>query len=328
MSQPLPPIIDVHSHSMLASWRNALKKKHGSETATFEGVAIPDWDPATAIDVMDQNGIQAMLLSNPVGTKDFTSSEAVPLARQMNEELASIIQRHPTRFGAFAVLPLQDIDACVKEVEYCLDTLEFDGVCLQTSFEGAYPGDSRFEPIFAELDRRRSVAFVHPATPAYSSALSLPLIPGIMEYPFDSTRAVASLVLSGMRRRFPDFRYISTHGGGTIPYLAHRIAFVAGRRGSGYGTELDYEGIMADFRNIHYDLAIATTKAQLAAMQAFVPVNQLLMGFDYPMVAASHIQPMLRGVLESGLFDDHELAAIARNNARALLPRLAKRLGT
>lgn len=326
MYQSLPPIIDVHAHSMLASWRDALRKKDGTETATFEGVAIPDWDPATAIDVMDQNGIQAMLLSNPVGTLDFTSRDAVPLAREMNEELASVIQRHPTRFGAFAVLPLQDIDASVKEIEYCLDILGFDGICLQTSFEGAYPGDPRFEPIFAEINHRRSVAFVHPATPAYSNALSLPLINGIMEYPFDSTRAVASLVLSGMRRRYPDFHYIATHGGGTIPYLAHRIAFVSGRRGTGYEAQLDYESVMADFRSIHYDLAIATTKAQLLAMQEFVPVKQLLMGFDYPMVAAPHIQPMLRGVLESKLFDDHELAAVARNNALQLLPRLAKRL--
>lgn len=321
-------IIDVHAHSMSPAWIDLLAGKSAPNPPRFEGCDIPAWNAEAAIDVMDRHEIEAMVLSNPIGTKDLSLEEAVPLARRMNEELADILARYPKRFGAFAALPLQDMDATHAELEYALDTLGFDGVCLQTSFDGAYPGDPRFEPMFAELDRRGSTAFVHPATPLNAEAIRLPIITGILEYPSDTTRAVVSFVLSGMQRRYPNMNYIATHGGGTLPFLAHRIAFVTGRRGTGYEAQLDYASVMAGFRNIHYDLTIATDKAQLLAMREFVPVQQLLMGFDYPMVAAPHIQPMLRGVLDSGLFSDSEIALIARQNALRLVPRLAKRLGT
>ncbi|WP_374545462.1 amidohydrolase family protein [Rhodoblastus sp.] len=327
MDRRIKGIIDVHSHSMLSSWRNLLKKKSGSGQPLFEGCAIPDWDPETAIDVMDQHNIAAMVLSNPVGTKDLMRDEAVPLARDMNEELAEILKRYPKRFGAFAVLPLQDIEASLVELEYALDKLGFDGVCMQTSFEGVYPGHSRFEPLFAELNRRKATVFVHPASPIYSGQVDMPLITGVLEYPFDTTRAVASFVLSGMRMRYPDVNYIATHGGGALPFLAHRIAFVTGRRGTGYHAKLTYEETMSGFKSIHYDLAIATAPEQLAALRQLVPVDQLLVGFDYPMVAATGIRPAIEMLEMSEEFDDVEATLIASKNALRLFPSLAEKLG-
>jgi 6-methylsalicylate decarboxylase len=327
MARSIQKIIDVHAHSMLPSWYGQLEKKFAPNAPQFEGCAIPEWSPETAIEVMDQHGIEAMVLSNPVGTKDMTREEAVPLARRMNEELAEILARYPKRFGAFGALPLQDKDATLVELEYALDTLGFDGVCLQTSFEGAYPGHPRFEQMFAELNRRRTTAFVHPVSPGYSRQIDIPVITGVLEFPFDSTRAAMSLVLSGMRQRYPDFNYISTHGGGTLPYLAHRIAFVTARRGTGFETQLTYDEVMAGLKSLHYDLAIATSRAQLLALRDLVPPGHLLLGFDYPMVAKVAIEPAIKQLLASDVFSDAELSAIANENALQLMPRLAKRLG-
>ena len=326
MAGTIQGIIDVHAHSMLRSWYGQLEQQFAPNVPQFEGCAIPEWNPETAIEVMDQHGIEAMVLSNPVGTKDMTREVAVPLARRMNEELAGILARYPKRFGAFATLPLQDMDATLVELEYALDTLGFDGVCLQTSFEGAYPGHPRFEAMFAELDRRRSTAFVHPASPGYAKQIDIPVITGVLEYPFDTTRAAMSLVLSGMRRRHPHFNYISTHGGGSLPYLAHRIAFVTARRGTGFETQLSYDEVMAGLKSLHYDLAIATTRAQLLALRELVPPSQILLGFDYPMVAQMAIEPAIKQLLTSEVFTREELNAIANENAFRILPRLAKRL--
>jgi 6-methylsalicylate decarboxylase len=319
-------IIDVHAHSMSPAWIDLLAGKSAPNPPRFEGCDIPAWNAEAAIDVMDRHEIEAMVLSNPIGTKDLSLEEAVPLARRMNEELADILARYPKRFGAFAALPLQDMDATHAELEYALDTLGFDGVCLQTSFDGAYPGDPRFEPMFAELDRRGSTAFVHPATPLNAEAIRLPIITGILEYPSDTTRAVVSFVLSGMQRRYPNMNYIATHGGGTLPFLAHRIAFVSSQRGTGFDQQMSYDDVIAGFRNIHYDLAIATKRGQLQALLDLVPVDNLMAGFDYPMVAELGIDPMIDSLLSAELFDDGELQAIARNNALKLLPRLARRL--
>lgn len=327
MAGSLQAIIDVHAHSMLTSWYGQLEKQFAPKVPQFEGCAIPEWKAETAIEVMDEHGIEAMVLSNPVGTKDMTREVAVPLARRMNEELAEILARHPKRFGAFGVLPLQDMEATLVELEYALDTLGFDGICLQTSFEGAYPGHPRFEQMFAELNRRRTTAFVHPASPVYSKQIDIPVITGVLEFPFDTTRAAVSLVLSGVRQRYPDFNYISTHGGGTLPFIAHRIAFVTARRGTGFATQLTYDEVMAGLKSLHYDLAIATTRTQLFALRDFVPTSHILLGFDYPMVAKEGIKPAIAQLLASEVFNDAELAAIASQNAFRLMPRLAKRLG-
>ncbi|MTD54574.1 amidohydrolase family protein [Amycolatopsis pithecellobii] len=327
MTPTIHDAIDVHAHSMLPSWYQMLAKKFGTPDPRIEGVAIPEWSPELAIEVMDRYGIQAMVLSNPIGTKDLSGDEAVSLARRMNDESAEILARYPTRFGAFAALPLQDIDATLAELDYALDTLGFDGVCLQTSFEGAYPGHPRFEPMFAELNRRQATAFVHPVSPVYSAQVDVPVITGMLEFVFDSTRAVVSLVCSGLRQKYPDFHYIATHGGGTLPYLADRISFVTEERGTGYEKQLSYDEVVAGLRTIHFDLAMTTSREALVSLRELVPASQLLIGFDYPMVPEKYIRPAMDKLLSSGVFSEAELAAIANENSLRLMPSLAKRLG-
>jgi predicted TIM-barrel fold metal-dependent hydrolase len=326
-SRRLTGIIDVHAHSVLPSWYAVMSEKSRPNPPRIESVPIPQWSAEGAVETMDQNGIQAMVLSNPTGTKDLIREEAIALARRMNEELAEVLRKHPKRFGAFAVLPLQDMDATLAELEYALDQLGFDGVCLQTSFEGAYPGHPRFEPLFAELNRRRTVAFVHPVGAAYLDKIDLPFINGLLEFVFDSTRAVTSLVYSGMRQRYPDFTYIATHGGGTIPFLAHRISYIATRHGTGYRGTMAYEEVRAGLQSLHYDLTASTKPGSLSSLLDLVPPTQLLLGFDYPMMKAQMIAPAVESLLESNLLDDSGLRAIARENAFRIMPRLAKRLG-
>ncbi|MGX1776751.1 amidohydrolase family protein [Nocardia brasiliensis] len=150
MSGLIPNVIDVHAHAMLTSWHAALQERFGTDPPRIEGYPVPAWSPELAIEVMEDNGVQAMVPSNPTGTKDVTQSDGAGFARRMNEELAEIVRRYPTRFGAFAVLPLQHIDAALTELTYALDT-------------------------FAELNRRRSTAFVHPIGPTAAEGIDLPI---------------------------------------------------------------------------------------------------------------------------------------------------------
>ena len=101
--------------------------------------------------------------------------------------------------GAFAVLPLFDADKALEELRFALDELAMDGVCLLTNADGVYLGDERFAPLLAELDRRRTTAFVHPDTPAFNKAIDLPISSSVLEFMFDTTRAITSLVYSGTR---------------------------------------------------------------------------------------------------------------------------------
>jgi predicted TIM-barrel fold metal-dependent hydrolase len=177
------------------------------------------------------------------------------LARSSNEVAAEAIRGHPDRFGGFACLPLPDVDGALAEIDYGLGTLGLDGVVLLTNANGVYLGDGRLDPVFDELNRRSAVVFLHPTLPACADRTSLGYAPSLIEFVFDTTRAVTHLVLSGTLERCPDLRLIVAHAGGTIPYLADRIGLIASRFVPGAADRAP-AGVKAYFRKLYYELAI------------------------------------------------------------------------
>ena len=137
----------------------------------------------------------------PPGTTDL-----VTWTRRKNEELAGAVRRHPRRLGAVAALPLPDVDAALAEIQHAYQVLDLDGIALLTNYEGVYLGDPRLDPVFDELQRRGAYCYVHPDFPP---AWPLPDHPGRWyEYPFDTTRAMVNLALSGTFDRCPDVRML------------------------------------------------------------------------------------------------------------------------
>ena len=191
----------------------------------------PEWTPAMSVEAMDRNGIATAVTSiSAPGLWFGDNEESVRLARLCNEYAASIRRDHPGRFGVFASLPLPDVDASLAEIEYALDTLGADGIGLLTSYGDRYPGDPAFAPVFDELDRRGAAVYFHPTNAPCSQCL--PEIPAAtLDFPFDTTRAVVSLLYSGTFARCRDIRFIFSHAGGTVPFLAERIARLGARPG-------------------------------------------------------------------------------------------------
>ena len=148
-------------------------------------------------------------------------------SRAGSTSTSRVIKRdRPDRFGAFAALPLPDVDGSLDQIEYALDVLELDGVSMMTNAGGSYLGDSRFDPIFAELQRRAAVVFVHPTASPDPIAHTLGLPDTLLDYPVDTSRAIAKLHYSNTFARTPDVKYVFVHAGGTIPFLASRFAIV------------------------------------------------------------------------------------------------------
>jgi hypothetical protein len=116
-----------------------------------------------------------------------------------------------------------DADGSLAEIGYALDELKLDGVATTTSHNDAYLGEPQFDPCFAELDRRGATLFVHPITTEAGRTLLMGLNDSILEFVFDMTRMITNMVATGGKKRFSQIKIISTHGGGTIPYLVHRI---------------------------------------------------------------------------------------------------------
>lgn len=309
-----PRRIDVHHHILPPRYRDAARERI---LALAQGYAqVLDWTPEASLAQMDKFGIAAAVTSNPSPWTWFPRDEARALVRDSNDYAAALARDHAGRFGVFAALPMPDIEGSLAEIAYAFDTLHADGICLTTSYDDKWPGDPLFAPVLEELNRRQAVVFIHPASPACCRGL-LPGVPDpTIEFMFDVTRCITSLLFSGTLSRLSDIRFIFTHAGGAAAQLAERIIRNAALQ-KGIAERLP-KGARYEIEKLHYDITTSTSRATLDAIKDTVPTTQLLFGSDYPYLPVAQT---VQGLEQYG-FATADLAAINRGNAELLFPRL------
>jgi 6-methylsalicylate decarboxylase len=311
--------IDVHFHYLSPEYREKMVDAVGGSP---DGFPAPHWSADAALAMMDKTGIATGMLSvSSPGVHFGNDARARALARSVNEFAARTIGGHRGRFGGFASLPLPDVDGALEEIAYSLDTLKLDGVVMLTNFNGVYLGDRRMDPVFDELNRRSAVVFIHPTSPIcwQQSALGYPR--PMIEFTFDSTRAVVNLIFSGTTTRCPKLRFIVPHAGGTLPFLARRIGmFARGLAGGDGGAPVSAE---EQLRRLYYDLASSPGSNAIAPLLEMTERSHILYGSDYVHTPEAVVSAHLAELLSSKLLSPHDFRAIGRDNALALFPRLA-----
>lgn len=321
MNTQHPKRIDVHHHILPPDFVSALD---GLGINWTGGPTVPQWSHAAALETMERNGIDAAVASVSPGIYWGGDTRfAVSLARRCNEFLADLVRDDPTHFGGFATMPLPDVDASLRELEYSYDTLGLDGVVLFTSQGDRYLGDPSYEPFFEELERRKAIVFIHPNTlPPGADVPRLDIPYGVAEFTFDTTRCVANLLYSGTLERYPSIRYIVSHAGGTVPYLAWRIA------GASYLPGLRDRAPKRDgmslLQGLYYDTALSATDVVFAALREFVPTSQILFGSDTPYISDELVALEVAGTDGSPVLTDEARGAINRDNALHLFPKFAE----
>jgi 6-methylsalicylate decarboxylase len=132
-------------------------------------------------------------------------------------------QRGNDRFRAFAAAPMPHIDESIAELGRALDELGMAGVVMNTTILGQALAEPRFEPIFAELNRRGVVLYLHPA----GNSACTPLIKDfnltwMVGAPVEDTISTMQLITRGIPSRYPDVKIIDSHLGGALPMLPQR----------------------------------------------------------------------------------------------------------
>jgi aminocarboxymuconate-semialdehyde decarboxylase len=310
--------IDVHHHFLPDFFYRATNDGH----SPVGGIAPAPWSKEAMLSYMDDAGTHVAVgsISTP-GVHMGDDGAARDLARRVNELGAKLTQERPDRFGAFAALPLPDVDGALRELEYGLDTLKLEGVVLFSNARGIYLGDKRFKPLFDELERRKAVAFVHPTASPDPSAHSLGLPDSLIDFTADTTRALAQLHYGNTFARTPNVKYIFSHAGGTAPYLATRLGIVDHMKVVPGDEE---RGTFADtLRRLYWDTALSWRPPILRMLRAEIGLGQVLFGSDYPYLSRD-LAVQCRGAVEtSPELDAEEARAVLSGNALKLFPRLA-----
>ncbi|MER7639371.1 amidohydrolase family protein [Streptomyces sp. NPDC126522] len=310
--------VDIHHHILPDFfWQATNESDHPAG-----GIAPPPWSRASALSFLDDAGIDVAVTSvSTPGVHTGDDVGARKLARQCNELAAELIRDRPDRFGGFACLPLPDVDGALAELAFALDDLGLDGVVLFSNARGSYLGDPRFGPLFDELQRRAAVVFVHPNPSPDPSAHALGLPDSLVDFPADTTRAIAQLHYSNTFARTPDVKYVFSHAGGTLPYLAGRFGIVdemqvipgAEERATAAET----------FRRLYWDTALSWSDPVLRMLRDVVGIDRVVFGSDYPYLRRD-LAVSCRGHIEaSAELTDAERSAVLGGTASTLIPRLA-----
>ncbi|MCV7419997.1 amidohydrolase [Mycobacterium yunnanensis] len=311
--------IDVHAHFVTPSLRTAMIDAGHDRPDGMP--SVPEWDPATALTVMDRIGIRAAVLSvsSPGVLLDDDVDRAVRLARTVNDEGAALVAAHPGRFGLFASLPLPDVDAAVVEARRAFDRLGVEGIALHTNYAGIYLGDPDFEPLMAELDERSAVVHIHPTSPACWQQTSLNRPRPMLEFLFESTRAVAALILNGVLDRYPRVRFIVSHAGAALPVVADRIAGFAVMESPSAPVD-----VLGALQRLHYDVAGFALPRALPALLNLVGAERLLYGSDYPFTADWVVEGLAGALRGTDVLTDGQRDSLTNRRADELFPRLRR----
>lgn len=310
--------IDVHHHILPPRYLSALSGVGISEAGD---TAFPAWTPESSLEVMDKHDIATAVTSiSAPGVYFGDAGFARDLARECNEYSAALMRDHPDRFGAFAILPLPDVDAAIQELAYALDTLRLDGVTLPSSIGNRYLGDSDFDELIGELDRRAAVVFMHPYIPR-EAVRPRHILPGaLVEFVFETSLAVANLLFTGTLERCPQVRFILPHAGGTIPYVTLRLCL--GQFWPGLQEQVP-QGVVAYLQRFYYDTALSSAPYALRSLTELVDPSHILFATDYPFAPELATLATVGGLTGYDGFDEKTLEAVFHHNAAALFPRLA-----
>ncbi len=323
------PVVDFHNHYYPPAYLDALRTgksnvrvvmdKEGNPELHYPGdynVAVQGHrDIAYRETVSEREGVdmQVLTLTTP-GTHVEAPPRAVELARLVNDAFAAVIRERGRHFTALATLPLNDPAACVSELKRAVTELGFRGAMVFSNVNGVALADARYEPLWRAAHELEAVLMIHPTNPVGVEAMTDYWLMPLVGFPMDTTLAAAKLVFAGVAERYPKIRWVLSHLGGAIPYVAERLdrGFKAFRECRSHIRRPPSEYL----RTFYFDTVNFDVGALKLAVE-FAGADHVLAGSDYPHQIGS-IPAMLESIRRLDVPEGERIAILGGNAARLL----------
>lgn len=318
-------MIDVHAHVLPLKYiafldRKRITRRQMSAPPSNTPPRNPlmpwsdsDEDVAKRISLMDEAGVRQQVLSPTIAPYLKSRADAAAAARLANEEIAALVARKPDRFRAFASLPLPHVDETLSEIRHAFDYLGMDGATIQCFVGERSAADLLFEPIYAELNRRRAVLFLHPCVNGLCSRfvtdsnLALSLGP-----PLEDMVVAVHYMISAIPSRYSDVKII-------IPHLAGGLAMLLQRLDNQLPLAAPLpEPPSITARRMWYDSCCHGSSAAIHAAIGSFGADRILSGSDYPFLTPHEPYAETIGFLSRLGISEANLELILRGNADAL----------
>ncbi len=304
--------IDIHAHYFPPAYNEMLKKR--GMRLLDGGFPKPEWNEEIQLASMEQLGISYSVLSiSSPHLHMGDATEAIEIARASNEYGAGLMKKYPDKFGVFASLPLPEIEASLEEAVYCIDKLHVTGFALQTNSCGMYLGDARLEPVMEILNQAKAVVLIHPTEPgAIPQGVNETLPYPMMEFFFDTCRAVMNLILTGTLNKYPDIRFVIPHAGAYLPIISDRVASMSKMLCPDGSVD-----IAKCLAGLYYDLGGTAMPKQYGNLCQMTTKDHILYGSDTPFTPLS-LCCKLAEAMDQGLNAEMQ-ELVYRKNPKKLL---------
>ena len=320
-------LIDVHNHFYPPEYLDALKAGDSIVKLTVDAEGNPcihypgDYNVAVQghrdieyrQGVLEREGVDTQVITfTTPGTHVESPERAVRFARMVNDAFAKIVKERSPRFASLATLPLCDPAASVAELTRAV-SLGFPGAMLFSNVNGVALADARFHPLYAEADRLGAILHIHPTDPVGVEAMTDYWLMPLVGFLADTTLAAAKLTFAGIPEKYPNIKWVLSHLGGAIPYLAERLdrgweAFPDCRA--------DISRKPSEYLRLFYYDTVNFDPAAVRLAVDFAGADRVMAASDYPHQIGSI--PKIKSSLAALKVSDDERRKILGENARRL----------
>jgi len=286
--------IDIFPHILPTKYMEAVSRISGDRYYNKQvNDAIPTiYDLDIRFRVLDQYGdmVQVLTLGAPPIEAIGEPKQAAELARIANDEMAELVTKYPDRFvSAVASLPMNDMDAGLKEIDRAVKDLKFRGVQIYTPTNGKPIDLPEFLPLYEKMAEYNLPIWIHPVrertTPDYvGESSSKYFIWGIFGWPYETTAAMTRLIFSGILEKYPNLKFITHHCGGMVPFFEQRIAIAYDMNEMRLNSKVKQrltKPVIEYYRMFYADTAVHS-KIAIRCGYEFFGSEHILFGTDMP----------------------------------------------